>query len=158
MPNSKFCYWLFGLLDCLTEVWINKHAGSLTTYLLNKHGLCIMWESRTHPQQLGTSSTCCSSAWSHTAVCDWTTNHPIQQCCAALAKRVWQIFSSNQQLKLGYIWVFQQRRDPKHAWELVLGWIKQAHIKLLEWPFQSIHLSPLKTFKTESVLGNQPVS
>ena len=72
------------VLSCLVD-WIialshnNKEKHILAIFTLNSfytvRDLSSVWKIHTQPQQLGTSSSCWSPAWSHTAVA-W---HPIPQ-------------------------------------------------------------------------------
>ena len=56
--------------------------------------------------------------------------------------------SSVRRLGLGRSWVFQQDNDPKHTSKVVKEWLNQARIKVLEWPFQSPDLNPIKNMWT----------
>uniref|UniRef100_A0A674NPZ6 Tc1-like transposase DDE domain-containing protein n=1 Tax=Takifugu rubripes TaxID=31033 RepID=A0A674NPZ6_TAKRU len=44
-----------------------------------------------------------------------------------------------RRLGLGRSWVFQQDNDLKHTSKVVMEWLNQARIKVLEWPSQ-IHV------------------
>ncbi len=43
-------------------------------------------------------------------------------------------------LKMGRGWVFQHDNDPKHTAKATKEWLKKKHIKVLDWPSQSLDL------------------
>ena len=45
--------------------------------------------------------------------------------------------------KIGRGWVFQHDNDPKHTAKATKEWLKKKHIKVLEWPSQSLDLNPI---------------
>ena len=49
---------------------------------------------------------------------------------------------SVRKLKLNRSWVMQQDNDPKHRSKSTTEWLQQN--KILEWPSQSPHLSPIE--------------
>ncbi len=47
-------------------------------------------------------------------------------------------------LKMGRGWVFQHDNDPKHTAMATKEWLKKKHVKVLEWPSQSLDLNPIE--------------
>ncbi len=45
---------------------------------------------------------------------------------------------------MGRGWVFQHDNDPKHTAKATKEWLKKEHIKVLEWPTQSLDLNPIE--------------
>ena len=56
------------------------------------------------------------------------------------------LLPSVRALKMGRGWVFQHDNDPKHMAKATKEWLKNKHIKVLEWPSQS----PGKSAKASS--------
>ena len=48
------------------------------------------------------------------------------------------LLPSVRALKMGRGWVSQHHNDPKHAAKATKEWLKEKHIKGLEWPSQSL--------------------
>ena len=48
------------------------------------------------------------------------------------------LLPSARALKMGRGWVFQHDNDPKHTAKATKAWLKKKHIKVLEWPSQSV--------------------
>lgn len=51
---------------------------------------------------------------------------------------------SARALKMGRGWVFQHDNDPKHTAKSTKKWLKKNHIKVMEWPSQSLDLNPIE--------------
>ena len=47
-------------------------------------------------------------------------------------------------LKMGCGWVFKHDNDPKHMVKATKEWLKKKHIKVIEWPSQSLDLNALE--------------
>ena len=47
------------------------------------------------------------------------------------------LLPSARTLKMGRGWVFQHDNEPKHTTKATKEWLKQKHIKVMEWPSQS---------------------
>ena len=52
--------------------------------------------------------------------------------------------TSVRKLKLGCKCVFQMDNDPKHTSKVVVKWLKDNKVKVLEWPTQSPVLNPIE--------------
>ena len=51
------------------------------------------------------------------------------------------LFSSARTVKMGHGLVFQHDNDPKHMAKATKEWLKNKHIKIMEWPSQSLDLN-----------------
>ena len=52
--------------------------------------------------------------------------------------------TSVRKLKLGREWVFLMDNDPKHTSKVVVKWLKDNEVKVLEWPSQSPDVNPIE--------------
>ncbi len=53
-------------------------------------------------------------------------------------------FKPARALKMGRWWVLQHDNDPKHTAKATKEWLKQKHIKVLEWTSQSPNFNPIE--------------
>ena len=59
------------------------------------------------------------------------------------------LLPSVRALKRGRGWIFQHDSDPKHTAKATKEWLKNKHIKVLEWPRQSPDLNPIENLGRE---------
>lgn len=53
------------------------------------------------------------------------------------------LLASARTLKMGRGWASQHDNDPKHMAKATKEWLKKKHIKVMEWPSQSLERNPL---------------
>ena len=58
-------------------------------------------------------------------------------------------FPQLRALKMGHGWVFQPDNDPKHTAKATKEWLKNKHIKVLEWPSPFPDLNPIENMWSE---------
>ena len=78
--------------------------------------------------------------------------HPIEgRMNGVMYREIWgnNLLPSVRALKMGRGWVFQHDNDPKHMVKATKEWLKNKHIKVLEWSNQSPDLNPIKNLWTE---------
>ncbi|KAK1788828.1 hypothetical protein P4O66_002638 [Electrophorus voltai] len=59
------------------------------------------------------------------------------------------LLASARTLKIGRGWVFQHDNDPKHMAKATKECLKKDHIKILEWPSQSLDHNPIENLWKE---------
>ncbi|KAI4886561.1 hypothetical protein NFI96_005076, partial [Prochilodus magdalenae] len=59
------------------------------------------------------------------------------------------LLPSVRALKMGRGWVFQHDNDPKHTARATKEWLRRKHLKVLEWPSQSLDLNPIENLLRE---------
>ncbi len=106
-----------------------------------------------------------SPQWSVTVVASWCGAVLQTQEQAALyassarwmpscTRRYWQkTCVLAHQLGLGWHWVFQQDKDPKHTAKMVQTWLRTKCIYVLQWPSESPDLNPIENL--QALLKNQ---
>ena len=52
--------------------------------------------------------------------------------------------TSIRKLKLSHKWVFQMDNDPKHTSEVLVKWLKDNKVKVMEWTSQRPDLNSIK--------------
>ena len=68
------------------------------------------------------------------------------------------LFQSAQDLRLGRRFTFQQVNDPKHTAKTVQEWLPDKSLNVLEWPSQSLDMSPIEHLWRDLEIAVQQLS